>query len=92
VRSGQVSVDRKPAFWEYDSVKTTLDLPDELMHAVKIRAVHEHKKLKNTIAALLREGLSSNEPKSVKIPKLIRLRGGLITAAEIEAAINWDRD
>jgi hypothetical protein len=35
----------KPAFWKYGQMKTTLDLPDDLMREVKIRAVHEHKKL-----------------------------------------------
>src|SRR5438067_1687183 len=34
-------------------MKTTLDLQDKLMHKVKIRAVHEHKKLKDVIAELL---------------------------------------
>lgn len=37
-------------------MKTTLDLPDELMREVKIRAVHEHKKLKDAVAELLRQG------------------------------------
>jgi len=42
-------IDAKPAFWESGSrMKTTLDLPDDLMCAVKIRAVHEHKKLNHT--------------------------------------------
>jgi hypothetical protein len=39
-------------------MKTTLDLPDELMREVKIRAVHEHKKLKDTIAEFCDAGLS----------------------------------
>jgi plasmid stability protein len=39
-------------------MKTTLDLPDDLMRAVKIRAVEENRKLKDTIAELLRRGLA----------------------------------
>ena len=39
-------------------MKTTLDLPDELMKEVKIRAVNEKRKLKDAIADLLRRGLS----------------------------------
>ncbi|MPY87942.1 MAG: antitoxin [Luteitalea sp.] len=39
-------------------MKTTLDLPDELMRMVKIRAVHEGRKLKDIIADLLRRGLA----------------------------------
>jgi hypothetical protein len=39
-------------------MKTTLDLPDDLMRAVKIRAVEENRKLKDMIADLLRRGLA----------------------------------
>lgn len=39
-------------------MKTTLDLPDDLVRAVKIRAVHENRKLKDVIADLLRRGLA----------------------------------
>ena len=38
-------------------MKTTLDLPDDLMQEVKIRAVMEKRKLKDAIADLLRRGL-----------------------------------
>ena len=46
-------------------VKTTLDLPDDLMREVKIRAVKENRKLKDAVADLLRRGLSRrrSEPK-----------------------------
>jgi plasmid stability protein len=73
-------------------MKTTLDLPDELMREVKIRAVHEHKKLKDAIAELLRKGMAAGKARRQKIPKPIKLRGGPLTTAEIEAAINWGRD
>lgn len=39
-------------------MKTTLDIPDDLMRAVKIRAVEEDRKLKETVAELLRVGLA----------------------------------
>lgn len=39
-------------------MKTTLDLPDDLMREVKIRAINENRKLKDAIAELLRRGLS----------------------------------
>jgi len=39
-------------------MKTTLDLPDELMRAVKMRAVESDRRLKDVIADLLRGGLS----------------------------------
>jgi hypothetical protein len=33
-------------------MKTTLDLPEDLMRALKLRAVEENRKLKDTIADL----------------------------------------
>ena len=42
-------------------MKTTLDLPDDLMKAVKIRAVENNLKLKDAIADLLRRGLAQAE-------------------------------
>jgi len=49
-------------------MKTTLDLPDELMREIKIQAVNEDSKLKDAIADLLRRGLSQKgaEPKAVR--------------------------
>ena len=49
-------------------MKTTLDLPDDLMRAIKIRAVKENRKLKDAIADLLRRGLSRDSagPSSVR--------------------------
>jgi|GEM_PF-727630 len=85
--------DRKPAFWKYGFVKTTLDLPDDLMRAVKIRAVHEHKKLKDTIAELLRKGIAASRTRPAKAPKPVKLRGGFTpTTEDIEAAIAWGRE
>ena len=43
-------------------MKTTLDLPDDVLRAVKIRAVEENRKLKDMIADLLRRGLAQ-EPR-----------------------------
>lgn len=44
-------------------MKTTLNLPDELMRAVKMRAVQHNKTLQDTIAELLRHGLA-HEPEN----------------------------
>jgi hypothetical protein len=73
-------------------MKTTLDLPDELMREVKIRAVHERKKLKDAIAEFIRKGMAAGRMRPAKIPKPVKLRGGPITAEEIEAAIAWGRE
>jgi plasmid stability protein len=48
-------------------MKTTLDLPDELVKQIKLRALREGRKLKDAIADLLRKGLAaqrSGEPQS----------------------------
>jgi plasmid stability protein len=38
-------------------MKTTLDLPDDLMREVKIRAAREGRKMKDLLAAAIRAGL-----------------------------------
>jgi plasmid stability protein len=47
-------------------MKTTLDLPDDLVREVKIRAVKENRKLKDTIADLLRQALSPRSARRVR--------------------------
>ncbi|PYK39740.1 MAG: hypothetical protein DME60_09210 [Verrucomicrobia bacterium] len=86
-------IDRKPAFWESGEMKTTLDLPDELMREVKIRAVQEHRKLKDVIADFIRKGMAVSKMSLPKTPKPVKLRGGFIpTTEDIEAAISEGRD
>ncbi len=41
-----------PLSWEGPLVKTTLDLPEDLMREVKLRAAKEGKKLKEIFSAL----------------------------------------
>lgn len=43
-------------------MKTTFDLPPELVKEVKLRAVHEGRKLKDVAAELLRRGLGQAIP------------------------------
>lgn len=48
-------------------MKTTLDLPDNLMREIEMRAVREDRKLNDLIAELLRRGLvAATEPSSAK--------------------------
>jgi hypothetical protein len=71
-------------------MKTTLDLPDELVRRVKMRAVQSDRKLKDMVAALLDAGLRAGPtmPPSATLPKPVRLSGGVrLTAAGIERAI-----
>jgi plasmid stability protein len=46
-------------------MKTTLDLPDDLVKQIKLRAVNDGMKLKDAMADLLRKGLSTTSPKSM---------------------------
>ncbi len=58
-------------------MKTTLDLPPELVRAVKIRAAEDNRKLKDTVAAWLKRGLASAElvrPKASRRAKLPLVR------------------
>ena len=54
-------------------MKTTLDLPDELMRAIKIRAVTENRKLKDALADLLRQGLSAESAGAAEVRKRVKL-------------------
>jgi plasmid stability protein len=54
-------------------MKTTLDLPDDLMRAVKIRAAEENRKLKDVIAELLRRGLALPSGTPPVIRRRVRL-------------------
>lgn len=40
-------------------MKTTLDLPDDLMRTIKVRAAREDRKLKDLVAELLRRALET---------------------------------
>jgi len=51
-------------------MKTTFDLPPDLVRALKIRAIHEGRKLKDVAADLLKRGLAAPEP-SAK-PRAVR--------------------
>ncbi len=43
-------------------MKTTFDLPPDLVREMKLRAVHEGRKLKDVAADLLKRGLAGPEP------------------------------
>lgn len=76
-------------------VKTTLELPEDLMRRVKLRAVHRNQKLKDAIAELLERGMAaaSEPPAAPRPPKPVRLRGRRrLTIDDIEAAIAAGRE
>jgi hypothetical protein len=55
-------LDIKLACWLNGFVKTTLDLPEDLVQELKLRSVHERKKLKDVAAQVLRRGLGISSP------------------------------
>ena len=76
-------------------MKTTLELPADLMRRIKLRAVHRNRKLKDEIAQLLEAGIAqapqADAPR--KPPKPVRLRSRRpLTTRDIEAAIASGRD
>jgi plasmid stability protein len=54
-------------------MRTTLDLPDELMRAVKIRAVNENRPLKDVIADLLTRGLAEQAASHAAVRNRVQL-------------------
>jgi hypothetical protein len=87
--------DIKPFLWFYVNMKTTLDLPDELMRRVKIRAAERNQKLKDVLAELIQLGLAATSGRtgSTKPPKPARLRKqGRISIGDVEAAIASGRE
>src|SRR5436305_14163352 len=53
------NLDRKLGNQQNGKMKTTLDLPDALVKQVKLRALHDGRKLKDAVADLLRKGLAA---------------------------------
>jgi plasmid stability protein len=54
-------------------MKTTLDLPDDLVRAVRMRAVEENRRLKDTISDLLRRGLAQRGSAPATVRKRLKL-------------------
>ena len=53
-------------------MKTTLELPDELVKEIKLRAVLEGSKLKDAVAELLRRGLAAKSSAAKKKPTVVK--------------------
>ena len=76
-------------------MKTTFDLPDELVRRIRIKAAQSDRKLKDLVAQLLEAGLRASRDgrSAAALPKPVkRRRGGPLTAAEIEVAISAGRE
>ena len=76
-------------------MKTTVDMPDELMRRIKMRAVQRNQKLKDIFAQLLEAGMAaqSDSASPNSPPKPVRLkRRRPLTIGDIESAIAAGRD
>ncbi len=54
-------------------VKTTVDLPDELMRTVKVRAASEGRSLKDVMSELIRRGLARDGRPAGGVTSRVRL-------------------
>ncbi len=50
-------------------MKTTLDLPEDLVREMKLRAVHEGRKLRDVATEIFRRGLAQPSPESALAPR-----------------------
>lgn len=66
-------------------MKTTLELPDELMREIKIRAVNENRRIKDVVAEAIRRGLTAQGANSDRVGQRVRL-------PLVECAHQADRD
>src|ERR1035441_4511804 len=86
-------------------MKTTLELPDDLVKQIKIRAVNDGLKLKDAVADLLRKGLTASSATSATVVQadkaMLKRRAELtrkfvsgewgVELADFEAAAEADR-
>ena len=76
-------------------MKTTIEIPDELMRRIKMHAVQRNQKLKDTVAMLLEAGIvaASDDAPLARVPKPVRLKTRRpMTIADIETAIAAGRE
>jgi plasmid stability protein len=69
-RTAACRVDSKLGNQQNGRMKTTLDLPDALVKQVKLRALRDGRKLKDTVADLLRKGLTSPPTPAIRKPAM----------------------
>ena len=75
-------------------MKTTLEMPDELIRRIKLHAVRRNQKLKDAVAQLLEAGMAAapQGDAPVRPPRPVRLKGRRpLTMGDIEKAIEKGR-
>lgn len=71
-------------------MKTTLDLPDELIREAKLRAAMQGRTLRDLVADFLRQGLGMVPPAAFALPYTVR-RGGQRRASSASSVSRGDR-
>ena len=77
-------------------MRTTLNIPDDLMRAVKIMAAEQNRTLQDVIAELLRKGLgrvtTSNASEKVSLPLVVCAHANDTVTPEFTAALLLDEE
>ncbi len=73
IDGGNSLIDRKLGNQQNGYVKTTLELPSSLVREIKLRALNDGRKLKDTMADLLKKGLRSGQPTTHSRPSRVKL-------------------
>jgi len=66
-------LDRKLEIWKVGSMKTTLDLPAELVREMKLRAADEGRKLRDVATEIFRRGLMHPSPSGATARHRVKL-------------------
>jgi len=67
------SLDRKLESWKAGKMKTTLDLPPELIREMKLRAAGEGRKLRDVATEIFRRGLAASSTDSAPVRRRVKL-------------------
>lgn len=86
--NGQGGVDGYGRKWFYVFMRTTLDLPDDLLRRVKARAAMEGVKMKDLVTLYLQQGLAQTSLPGVAGRERSRLPTRTLADARISALTN----
>jgi hypothetical protein len=73
-------------------MKTTLELPDELMRAIKVRAAATDRKLKDVVAELITRGLQTPPPAAAPPLDLTQYIGKWPQYKSLDEVVEYVRD
>jgi hypothetical protein len=80
-------------------MKTTLELPDDLVNEIKIRAMQDGRDVSDTIAELLRKGLTLAEsaaraplPKNLPVAPVRKLAGAATAPTDPQEMSDWVKE